>query len=172
MFVFIKLFVNVTVSSPLPLKFFHIPLHFPPLLLSLMCTRVRGNYHHHVFIFLTPINVFLSFRSSFNSSTGGVNPTFNSSSPKRSSMSKQQPPIARVLPVNRCDGYIDRYFTFSSPFPSTGVMVVTGTVPAGFFPAVFPRGFFPARSFPRRFFPRRYFPRQKNTMWQAILECR
>ena len=99
--------------------------------------------------------MFLSFRSSFNSSTGGVNPTFNSSSPKRSSMSKQQPPIARVLPVNRCDGYIDRYFTFSSPFPSTGVMVVTGTVPAGFFPAVFPRGFFPARSFPRRFFPRR-----------------
>ena len=33
------------VSIPLLLKFLHIPLHLPPLLLSLMCTRVRGNHH-------------------------------------------------------------------------------------------------------------------------------
>ena len=56
--------------------------------------------------------------------------------------------------------------------PKATDRTVTGTFPAGFFPAVFSRGFFPSRSFPRRFFPRRYFPRQKNTMWQAILECR
>ena len=28
------------------------PLHLPPLLISLMCTRVRGSYHHHVYNYL------------------------------------------------------------------------------------------------------------------------
>ena len=34
-------------SPPPPLKFLHIPPSPPPLLPSLMCTRVRSNHHHH-----------------------------------------------------------------------------------------------------------------------------
>ena len=30
------------------LKFFHTPLHLPPLLPYLTCTRVRGNYHQYL----------------------------------------------------------------------------------------------------------------------------
>ena len=39
--------VSIPLLLLLPSKSSIFPLHFPPLLLSLMCTRVRSNYHHH-----------------------------------------------------------------------------------------------------------------------------
>ena len=46
---------EVSIPLLLPSNSFIFPLHIPPLLLSLMCTRVRGNHHHHPCVVGSPV---------------------------------------------------------------------------------------------------------------------